>query len=227
VVALDYDLCDCFLDYGEITAEMAMLMAFILFGALLSTMVGMMALLPVVAFAALVLLVARPLAISLVLWRASVSRPARLFIGWFGPRGLGSLLFGLLLVFDGVPGSEQLLAIAGFVVIVSVIAHGVSATPLAAWYGRAVARETLPEEREGTAAGLFHHSPDQVPRISPQELKARLEGDDPPIVLDVRSRSSYEHDAARIPGSVRVSPDQVGEWAASQPRERPVVAYCT
>ena len=32
---------------------------------------------------------------------------------------------------------------------------------------------------------------------------------------------------ARIPGSVRVLPDQVTEWAAGQPRERPVVAYCT
>jgi rhodanese-related sulfurtransferase len=46
-------------------------------------------------------------------------------------------------------------------------------------------------------------------------------------VLDVRSRSSYDHDRARIPGDVRVPPDTVTEWAAGQPRERPIITYCT
>jgi rhodanese-related sulfurtransferase len=126
-----------------------------------------------------------------------------------------------------VPGAEQLLALAGVVVIVSVIAHGVSAAPLAAHYGRVVAASSLDEEREGTAAGLFREAPGDVPRITPQELADRLAGHDPPLVLDVRRRSSYEQDRARIPGSVRVLPDQVTEWAAGQSRARPVVAYCT
>ena len=96
IAKTDYDLCDCFLEYGEITAEMLMLLAFILFGALLSSLV--LNLCPSsgrIAFAVFVLVIARPLAISLVLKRTSVSRRARAFIGWFGPRGLSSLLFGL------------------------------------------------------------------------------------------------------------------------------------
>ncbi|HEY7062207.1 MAG TPA: cation:proton antiporter [Chloroflexota bacterium] len=227
VVALDYDLCDCFLEYGDVTSELTMLLAFILFGAVLSTTIGSVPLLPTLAFAAAVLLVARPVAISLVLWRVPISGHARQFIGWFGPRGLSSLLFGLLLVADGVPGAEGLLAVAGVVVIVSVVAHGVSAGPLAARYGRAVAAGELEEEREGTAAGLFRAEPGDVPRVEPQALADHLAGPDPPLVLDVRRRSSYERDGARIPGSVRVLPDQVTEWAAGQSRERPVVAYCT
>ncbi|HLH26300.1 MAG TPA: cation:proton antiporter [Chloroflexota bacterium] len=227
VVALDYDVCDCFLDFGAIMSELVMLLAFILFGAMLSTAIGTVPLLPSLLFAGVVLVIARPVAIGLVLWRAPISGRGRRFIGWFGPRGLSSLLFGLLLVADGVPGAEQLLALAGVVVIVSVIAHGVSAAPLAERYARAVARATLAEEREATAAGLFHRAAGAVPRITPAELAARLASDAPPLVLDVRSRSSYDHDRARIPGSVRVPPDEVTEWAAGQPRGRPVVAYCT
>ena len=70
------------------------------------------------------------------------------FLGWFGPRGLNSLLFALLVVQAGLPQAEQLLAVVGAVVIVSVIAHGASATPLSAWYARRMARQTYPEERE-------------------------------------------------------------------------------
>ena len=75
----------------------------------------------------------------------ALSRQGRQFIGWFGPRGLSSLLFGLLLVADGVPEAERLLALAGVVVIVSVVVHGVSAAPLVARYGRAVVTGELAE----------------------------------------------------------------------------------
>jgi NhaP-type Na+/H+ or K+/H+ antiporter len=227
VVALDYDLCDCFLDYGEVTSEIAMLLAFLLFGAVLSTTLGSVALLPTLAFALVVLLVARPLAIGLELSRVSISRYARAFVGWFGPRGLSSLLFVLLLVADGVPGAEGLLAVTGVVVIVSVILHGVTAAPMAARYGRLMATASLPEEREGTAGGLFQRDAEEAPRITPQELAERLASDDPPVVLDVRRRSARAGDDAQIPGSVRVLADQVTEWAADASRERVVVAYCT
>jgi NhaP-type Na+/H+ or K+/H+ antiporter len=225
VVATDHDLCDCFLEYGEVTAEMAMLLAFVMFGALLSTLVASVPLVPALLFSALVLLVARPLAIGLVLSRATMSTQARMFIGWFGPRGLASLLFALLVVAQGVPGAERLLAITGVVVIASVIVHGVSATPLIAAYGRHADREVLPEEREATVEGLFGGDPSDVPRLSPEALAAQLAGPHPPLVLDVRS--SAARDTERIPGAVRVPPDAVQEWMATQNPERPLVTYCT
>ena len=227
VVATDLDLCDCFLEYGEVTAEMAMLLAFVLFGALLSSLVRTVPLVPALLFALVVLVVARPLAIGVVLRRALVSHQARLFIGWFGPRGLASLLFALLVVSQGVPGAERLLAITGIVVIASVVAHGVSATPLVAAYGRLVERQTLPEERETTASGLFGGESEAVPRVSPEELAARLAGPEPPLVLDVRTRSATGRGEPGIPGSVRVPPDEIAVWAAGQPRGQPVVTYCT
>ncbi len=228
VVILNNNLCDCFLEYGETTAEMAMLLAFVFFGALLSTLIGTIPIVATLVLAAIVIFVARPLAISLVLLPATISPRARAFVGWFGPRGLNSLLFALLLVANGVPDSELLLAIVGLVVLVSVVAHGSSATPLAAWYGKQVARETLAEERESTPGGLFGQQTERIPRITPAELSARLAGDDPPIVLDLRSRSEYLHADTRIPGDIRVAPDQLTIWADRQTsHRRPLVIYCT
>jgi hypothetical protein len=98
---------------------------------------------------------------------------------------------------------------------------------LSSWYVRKAGRQTLAEERAGTVAELFTPSPDDVPRITPAELAGRLAGPNPPLVLDVRSRSAYDHDRIRIPGSVRVLPDQVTEWAADRLRDQPYVLYCT
>jgi sodium/hydrogen antiporter len=229
VTIVNQTLCDCFLDFGQVIAEMTMLLAFVLFGALLSTMVADLALLPTLTLAVLAIFVIRPLAVRLVLWlgRAGLSRHARQFIGWFGPRGLNSLLFALLVVAQGVPGGEQLFPVVGVVVLVSVVAHGVTATPFSSWYARKISQQTLAEERAATAAELFTHSPDDIPRVTPAQLVDRLAGPNPPVVLDVRSRSEYQRDRVRLPGDLRVLPDQVTEWAADRLRDQPYVLYCT
>jgi NhaP-type Na+/H+ or K+/H+ antiporter len=228
VTLFDVALCDCFLEYGEVTAEMAMLLAFVLFGAVLSSLLDTVPFLPALALALLAISLARPLAMGVVLQGARMSRAARAFIGWFGPRGLNSLLLALLVVQAHVPAAEAVLAVTGAVVLVSVVAHGVSATPLSSWYGRRVAQATLtlPEERESTAGGLFQADATAVPRITPQVLAERLADPHPPLVLDVRARAHYDRDADQIPGSIRVLPDQVVAWAATVP-PGVVVAYCT
>jgi NhaP-type Na+/H+ or K+/H+ antiporter len=227
VTVLNQELCDCFLEYGEATAEMSMLLSFVLFGALLSTLLGGSLLWPALALAAVVIFLVRPLAMLLVLLRApAISWAARSMIAWFGPRGLTSLLFALLIVRSGLPQGVKLLAVVGTVVIASVVLHGMSATPLSSWYGRLVQSRTLREERESTASGMFQGEA-EVPRITPEELAARLEAADPPVVLDVRSRSQYEHDREQIPASVRVLPDQVAEWGRGQAQRRELVLYCT
>jgi NhaP-type Na+/H+ or K+/H+ antiporter len=196
---------------------------------LLSTLVTDVALLPTLLLAVLAIFVIRPVAVLLVLrlGRVGLSRYARQFIGWFGPRGLNSLLFALLVVAEGVPGGEGLFAVVGVVVLVSVVAHGVTATPFSSWYARKIGEQTLAEERAGTAAQLFSQSPDDIPRVTPSQLAERLAGPRPTLVLDVRSRSEYDRDGVRIPGSVRVLPDQVAEWAADRLRDQPFVLYCT
>lgn len=230
IAALDLELCDCFLEYGDATAEMIMLFAFILFGSVLSTLVGTVPLGVGIVLSAFTLFVARPVAVAIVLRRATISASARAFIAWFGPRGLASLLLALLVVQANVAGSEAILAIAGIVVTVSVVLHGITATPLTGLYARRVSSATLAEERVSTASDLLRTDPKQtrdVARIEPRELARRLASDNPPIVLDVRSRSSYEKDPAGIPGGVRVPPDEVENWAAKRARDQSIVAYCT
>ena len=86
VVLLNQSLCDCFLEYGEVTSEMAMLLAFVLFGIVLSGMVGTVALVPALGLAALVIFVIRPAVLGMVLARAKMSWEAHGFVCWFGPR---------------------------------------------------------------------------------------------------------------------------------------------
>ena len=92
-----------------------------------------------VLYAVLSLTLVRMLPVALVLVGAGLDRKTVLFIGWFGPRGLASLVFALLAVEElGSRADPAVVAIA-ITVFLSVLAHGLSAAPLAARYGRAVA----------------------------------------------------------------------------------------
>jgi NhaP-type Na+/H+ or K+/H+ antiporter len=123
ISALDVELCDCFLEYGETTAEMALLFAFVLFGASLIWM-GIGVATPIVLLFAVLALLVRPVVFVLSLLGSTLDRRGRLLVAWFGPRGLSSLLLVLLPVFAGVPGGEQLFSLCCLVVLLSVVVHG-------------------------------------------------------------------------------------------------------
>lgn len=153
IAALDVELCDCFIEYGGVTAEMALLFTFVLFGSSLIwsgfTVISGATLL----FAALVLLIRPPIYLASLIG-SGVERRGRLLIAWFGPRGLSSLLLVLLAVFAGVPGSDRLFAICCLVVLLSVLLHGGSPMLLA---GAARRRERKAEEN------LSHEAEGEVP----------------------------------------------------------------
>jgi NhaP-type Na+/H+ or K+/H+ antiporter len=81
-----------------------------------------------------------PVAIASV--GSGLDRDTVLFVGWFGPRGLASLVFALLALEELGTSAEQALSVIGLTVLLSVLAHGLSAAPLAARYGAAAARRT-------------------------------------------------------------------------------------
>ena len=62
-----------------------------------------------------------------------------------------------------------------------------------------------------------------VPRITKEELQAKLEGDAPPCLVDVRLKYPYEHSTVKLPGAVRVAPPDFD--LSSLPRDRDIVAY--
>lgn len=124
-------------DFGEAEGQLLSLLVFLLFGALLLPRAFEGLEWRHLAYGLLSLTVVRmvPVAVSLAGLRL---RPRTLlFLGWFGPRGLASILYLLLIEesFDIAP-HDDLAATVGVTVFLSILAHGVTAAPLARRYGR-------------------------------------------------------------------------------------------
>ncbi len=88
------------------------------------------------AYAALSLTVVRMVPVAVACLGTSLKPPSVAFVGWFGPRGLASIVFGLGLLEAALPGQSLLLQAILATVVLSVVAHGLTATPLTAAYGR-------------------------------------------------------------------------------------------
>jgi NhaP-type Na+/H+ or K+/H+ antiporter len=89
----------------------------------------------VVLYAVLSLTVIRMLPVALAVIGLGVRTDAKLFLGWFGPRGLASIVFVVIVAQDKLPGSETLIATTVVTVVLSIIAHGLTANPLAKAFG--------------------------------------------------------------------------------------------
>jgi NhaP-type Na+/H+ or K+/H+ antiporter len=74
-----------------------------------------------------------PVAVAMIGTHAAI--PTVSFVGWFGPRGLASILFGLQLLEDDLPGADDLFAVVAWTVLLSVVLHGASAAWGAKRYG--------------------------------------------------------------------------------------------
>ncbi len=113
-------------------------------------------------FAVLALTVVRMVPVALALAGSGLDRTTVAFIGWFGPRGLASVVFGLIAV-DSLDHAQAQVVLAVVVVTVglSVLAHGVTASPLSRRYG-SHARELHPQRPERHPA----------PRIPVRDLRA-------------------------------------------------------
>lgn len=141
--------CTFLFEFMETEGQLLMLITFLIFGA---------ALLPealehlspaIFLYAVLSLTIIRmvPIALSLIGTRLSV--PTQLFLGWFGPRGLASILFVLLILEESdLPHHDKLLSITVITVALSIVLHGVTAAPFASWYGKLASRMGECEENQ-------------------------------------------------------------------------------
>lgn len=84
----------------------------------------------VVVYSILSLTVIRMLPVFLVLGGIKLRVEEKLFIGWFGPRGLASIVFGVIVLNTHLPGGSTITVTVVCTIILSVILHGVSAHPL-------------------------------------------------------------------------------------------------
>jgi NhaP-type Na+/H+ or K+/H+ antiporter len=89
-------------------------------------------------YAVLSLTVVRMLPVFLSLIGTSLRTDSSLFLGWFGPRGLASIVFVVMVMNEKLPGNDTLAAVVTGTVALSIIAHGLSAVPLAKVYAKRV-----------------------------------------------------------------------------------------
>jgi sodium/hydrogen antiporter len=81
-------------------------------------------------YAVLSLTVIRMLPVFLCLIGTRTSTAEKLIVGWFGPRGLATIVFAVLVFDEKLPGNDTIILAAVWTVLLSVIAHGVTANPL-------------------------------------------------------------------------------------------------
>jgi len=132
--------------FTDVTGEVLSLLVWFVVGAAMLVPAFEQAQWQDVVFAVLALTVIRMLPVAIACWGLQLDRRTVAFIGWFGPRGLASVIFALLAVDTlDVPDANRVLAAVTVTVVLSVLAHGITASPFAARYGTAVA--TLRPER--------------------------------------------------------------------------------
>jgi NhaP-type Na+/H+ or K+/H+ antiporter len=86
----------------------------------------------IVAYSVLSLTIVRMLPVFLVLGGMKLRPDEKLFIGWFGPRGLASIVFAVIVLQEHLPGSTIISLTAVCTILLSVVGHGISANPLVA-----------------------------------------------------------------------------------------------
>lgn len=141
--------CKGIQDFTEDEGELLTVITFTVFGAvlvgpLLDDLTWRVAL-----YAVLSLTVIRVVPVAIAMWRTGTLVETRLFAGWFGPRGLASILFAIVVLEEmhGAGGVDEVFLVVAWTVLLSVFAHGLTAAP---WAGRLAARlarepEDMPE----------------------------------------------------------------------------------
>ncbi|RLD37020.1 MAG: sodium:proton exchanger, partial [Bacteroidetes bacterium] len=124
-------------DFAESEGELLIMICFLVFGITFVPVTIEYWDLDVVIFSVLSLTVLRmvPVALSLI---GKAGLPTMLFIGWFGPRGIASILYVLIIIgkLGTIEGHEKIYAVMSLTILLSIFLHGVTAKPFAKMYSK-------------------------------------------------------------------------------------------
>jgi NhaP-type Na+/H+ or K+/H+ antiporter len=132
---------------AEDTGEVLALLTWTIFGAAVVGQAMAAFSWKVALYAVLSLTVIRMVPVLIALAGTRMGWSDKLFIGWFGPRGLASIVFAIIVYHEAVPERGELALVVVCTVILSVIAHGLSANPLAAALGANLSRGPKPRDQ--------------------------------------------------------------------------------
>jgi NhaP-type Na+/H+ or K+/H+ antiporter len=128
------------IEFTSTGGEIFSLAVFFIFGILAASIIP--GITPaVILYAVLSLTLIRIVPVALSLMKTGLHTDSVLFIGWFGPRGLASIVLLLITLNEspGIPGLETIAMVVTTTVLISIFAHGISANPATAWYARKMA----------------------------------------------------------------------------------------
>jgi NhaP-type Na+/H+ or K+/H+ antiporter len=135
----EHDVADDFVVFSENVSSILQVLTFFAFGGLIVA-TGYHGSIPLlVAFIAFALVIARPLAITASFVRVGLPAPHRSFIAWFGPKGVASILFAELVLNSDVSEGNLIFETAAFVILASIVVHGLTDTLGARWIERRMA----------------------------------------------------------------------------------------
>jgi NhaP-type Na+/H+ or K+/H+ antiporter len=123
------------LEGAEATGEVFSLVTWVIFGAAVVFQHPGTVDWRVVLYAVLSLTVVRMVPVFLSVVGLGLRTDAKLFLGWFGPRGLASIVFLVMVMAEKLPGSDTIVATTVATVVLSIVAHGITANPLSAAFG--------------------------------------------------------------------------------------------
>ncbi len=132
---LEKNMRDKFLRAADGTGDTLALITWVIFGAAVAGNVLNSLSWSVLFYAVLSLTVIRMLPVFLALTGSGISTEGKLFMGWFGPRGLASIVFAVIVLSDKIPADHEIIVTVAFTIILSIIVHGVTANPWATAYG--------------------------------------------------------------------------------------------
>jgi NhaP-type Na+/H+ or K+/H+ antiporter len=144
--AAEHEIPNAFVEFAENVSAISQVITFFIFGALIVATGYHGEIWRLALFIVLALVLARPLAIMISLVRSRLPRPQKIFIAWFGPKGVASMLFALFVLKSTVERGQLIFDIAAFTILCSIIAHGLTDTVGASWIERQMRRRHEVEE---------------------------------------------------------------------------------
>ena len=126
-------------EYAEIEVTILLLLTFTLFGGVMLPPAIDVVNPEIVLYAVLSLTLVRVLSVAISMVGAKIRPVTNLFLGWFGPRGIASILYIFIVLEEqSLPGLDLIYAAAMITVLFSIVAHGITAAPVANRYGQRI-----------------------------------------------------------------------------------------
>ncbi len=138
MAAAEREVPEGFVEFAENASAIFQVLTFFVFGALIVATGFHHSIPALVVFVLFALLLARPAAVMFSFVRTGIPRSQKLFMAWFGPKGVASMLFALFVLKSQVGDGGLIFDVASIAIIASIAAHGLTDTVGAKWMARRV-----------------------------------------------------------------------------------------